>query len=198
MNMMELIMDQLSNKETLQQLGQSVKTKPSKVKKAATLGISTLMEALNRNSNTPEGAEALTKALEQHQDDDVSDIQGYLKRVDTEDGAKIIEHVLGNKSKTVQTKLAKKSGMSADQIGKLLIQFAPLILGLLGNKKKEDNLDATGVSNLTSGLSSILGGGSSGGSLLNLASSFLDDSSGSSSSGLGGILGSLGSLFKKK
>lgn len=199
MSSLELIMKQLSNKETLQQLGQSVNAKPGKVKKATELGISTLMEALNRNTNTQEGAEALAKALEQHQDDDVDDISSFLKKVDTNDGAKIIEHILGSKSKSVQTKLAKKAGMDSDQIGKLLIQFAPMILSLLGKKKKDENLDANGVSNITSTLSSVLGAGSSGNNLLSLASSFLDDDNGSGTNGgIGGILGSLGGLFKKK
>ncbi len=201
MSSLELIMKQLGNKETLQQLGQSVNAKPTKVKKATELGISTLMEALNRNTNTQEGAEALAKALEQHQDDDVDDISSFLKKVDTNDGAKIIEHILGGKSKSVQAKLAKQTGMDSDQIGKLLIQFAPMILSLLGKKKKEENLDANGVSNITSSLSSLLGAGSSGNNLLGLASSFLDDDdngAGGIGGNIGGILGGLGSLFKKK
>lgn len=203
MNTLETIMKQLNNKDALQQLGNSINAKPDDVKKVAELGIPALMEALNRNTNTQEGAQSLARALEQHQDDDVDDIASFLKNVDTDDGAKIIEHILGGKSSNVTSKLAKKAGMSSEQTRKLLIQFAPLLLGLLGKKKKEDNLDASGVSNLTSTLSSLLGASNnnsgSGSSLLNLASSLLDDDDDdNNSSSLGSILGGLGSLFGKK
>jgi hypothetical protein len=189
---LESLLGLLGNKEVVSLLGKSVKAKPTQVKKASELGLSTLLEALNRNTNNQQGAESLAKALEQHQDDDVSDIASFLKNVDTEDGEKILGHVFGNKKRVVENNIAKKTGLDIGQIGSLLTQFAPLVLGLLGNQKKQQNLDSAGVSGLTSMLSGLFGGKKQqgGGNLLSMASSFLDaDGDGNFLNDLGKLLG---------
>ncbi len=188
MNLLESLTTQLNNKDVLKQLGQTVNAKPGKVKKAANLSLPVLIEALNRNTNTKKGAEDLTKALEKHQDADISNISGFLKNVDKDDGAKIIQHVLGGNSKQVQKNLSKKTGLDLSQIGGLLVQFAPLILSFLGNKKKEKKLDSAGVSGLTSVIAGMFGQGKKGG-LLGVASQLLDSDEG------GNILSGIGSLF---
>ncbi|NTW73173.1 MAG: DUF937 domain-containing protein [Eubacteriaceae bacterium] len=191
------ILDLLTNKlddNTLKQLSKSVNAKPDQVKKLTQIGIPTLIEALNRNSNTPQGAQALNGALERHKDDKVDDLSDFLQKVDKDDGAKILKHVLGGKNQAIQTNLAKQSGMDTSQVMGLLSTLAPLILGALGNKKKQDNLDASGVSGLTSMLAGALG--KSGGSdLMGMASKLLDaDRDGNIMDDLGNMLGG---FFKK-
>jgi hypothetical protein len=106
------------------------------------------MQAMGKNSSTTEGAQALTAALDQHKDADVNDIPGFLKKIDTNDGAKIVQHVLGDENEQVQKNLAKKTGMDASQVSSILTMLAPLVMGYLGQQKKEQNLDANGVSGL--------------------------------------------------
>jgi hypothetical protein len=195
MNIQDLIMKQLGNPEVLDQLGKTVGANPEQVQKVAQLGLPTLLEALNRNAGTPEGAQALAGALEQHQDANVDDLAGFLQNVDTQDGANILQHVLSDKSGRVQNNLARQTGLDGSQVSGLLQQFAPLLLGLLGNQKKEENLDAAGVAGLTSQLTNTLGG-SGGGGLMGLASQFLDsDKDGDIMDDLSKLLG--GFLGKK-
>lgn len=195
MNIQDLIMKQLGNPEVLDQLGKTVGANPEQVQKVAQLGLPTLLEALNRNAGTPQGAQALAGALEQHQDANVDDLQGFLQNVDTQDGAKILQHVLSGNSGRVQNNLARQTGLDGSQVSGLLQQFAPLLLGLLGNQKKEQNLDAAGVAGLTSQLTNTLGG-SGGGGLMGLAAQFLDaDKDGDIVDDLGKLLG--GFLGKK-
>ena len=197
----ESLAKQLGDSNVLEQLGNAIGAKPEQVEKAEALALPTLMEALNRNTNSKKGAEALSEALEQHVGEDVDDVAKYLKNVDTKDGEKILGHVFGDKSDQVAKGIAKKSGLDVKQIGGLLVQFAPLILSFLGNKKKEENLDSDGVSGLTGALSGLFGGGSggssggsTGGNLLSMAGSLLDGKD--DGDGGGGLLGSLGGLFK--
>jgi hypothetical protein len=196
MNIQELIMKQMSNPEILDQLGKTVGANPEQVQKLAQLGLPTMLEALNRNAGTPEGAQALAGALEQHQDTNVDDLAGFLKNVDTQDGAKILQHVLSGKSDRVQNNLARQTGLDGSQVSGLLQQFAPLLLGLLGNQKKEENLDAAGVAGLTSQLTNTLGQSGGGGGLMGMAAQFLDaDKDGDIVDDLGKLLG--GFLGKK-
>jgi len=113
MGILELLASQLGSSGALNQLGRSVDTDSMKVYKAAQLGLPAILQALNRNTSTSEGAFLLAKALDNHQDD-ISDIAGFLSKVNKNDGTKILNHIMG-----------------------LMTQFAPLILGFLGHQNKK-------------------------------------------------------------
>ncbi len=189
MNIIDLLTSQMGNTDVLNQLGNSVGASPDQVQKLTQLGLPTILEALNRNASTPDGAQALAGALDQHQDVNLDDLTGFLQNVDTNDGANILKHVFGDKGQRVQNNLANQTGMDGGQVSNLLNQLAPLILGALGQQKKEQNLDAAGVSGLTGQLTEMLGQGGSGG-IMGLASQFLDaDHDGSIVDDLGKLLG---------
>ncbi|SCZ80103.1 DUF937 domain-containing protein [Acidaminobacter hydrogenoformans] len=190
MNLMELLAGQLNNPDALNKLGQSVGANPEQVNQLAKIGLPTLMKALGQNASTPEGASALAKALEQHEEDDVDDLDGFLGKVDTNDGEKILEHILSGKKQVVQQNLASQTGLQSSQVSGLLTQLAPLLLGALGQQKKQQNLDASGVSNLLNGAMSR---GDSG--LMGMASKILDaDKDGDIMDDIGNLIGS----FMKK
>lgn len=194
MDLMNLLSNQLLNQDVLGKLGNSVNADPSQVQKLAQLGLPALMEALKRNASTEEGANALAGALEQHQDDNVDDVEDFLQKVDDNDGAKMLSHIFADKNDSVQNSLAKKTGLDVSQVTGLMTKFAPLLLGALGNQKKAQNLDASGIAGLTSQISQSLGQ-SGGGGLMNIAASLLDsDKDGDVMDNLGGLLGG---LFKK-
>lgn len=192
MDLMDLIAGQLSNPDILNQLGNSINAKPEQIEKAAKIGLPAMIEQISRNAGTKEGRDALANALEQHKDDDISDISGFLKGVDTQDGMKILQHVFSEKNEKVQNSLAKQSGMDSNQISGLMSMLAPMVLGMLGNQKKSQDLDADGIANLTSQLTKSMGGNNP---LMGMASKLLDtDGDGDIMDDLGGLLGK---FFKK-
>lgn len=192
MDLMELIAGQLSNPNILKQLGSSVNASPEQVEKVAKIGLPTMIEQINRNTSSTEGKQALANALDQHKDDDINDLAGFLNGVDTADGAKILQHVFLNKNEKVQNSLAKQSGMKSSQVSSIMSMLAPMVLGILGNQKKSQGLDADGVANLTSQLTNSLGGNSG---LMGIATKLLDsDGDGDIIDDLGGLLGK---FFKK-
>lgn len=187
MDIMDLISKQLSNPDILKQIGDSVNAKPDQVEKVAKLGLPTMLEQLNRNTKDKEGKLALTNALDQHKDDNVDDITGFLKGVDTKDGAKILEHVFSNKNQKVQSTLSKQSGMKTSQVSGIMAMLAPMVLGILGNQKKSQNLDADGVSNMISQVTNSMGANSG---LMGMATKLLDaDGDGDIMDDIGGLLG---------
>lgn len=185
MNLMNLLAGQLNNPDALDKLGKSVGASPEQVNQLAKIGLPTLMKALGQNASTPEGASALTRALEQHEEDEVDDLDRFLGKVDTNDGEKILEHILSGKKQTVQQNLASQTGLQSSQVSGLLTQLAPLLLGALGQQKKRQNLDASGISNLLSG---AMSGGDSG--LMGMASKILDaDKDGDVMDDIGNLIG---------
>jgi hypothetical protein len=191
MDILKLILEQVDQKDILNQLGKSIHAKPEQVKKLTQEGLPTLLTALSQNASTPQGALSLSKALDQHKDDNISDIHSFLKGVDTKDGEKILGHILGNKTEKVESKLGASSGLNTTQVNTLLAQLAPLVLAQLGKQKA---MEVKSDDNLMGGLASLLGGAQSK-DLMGMASKFLDaDGDGDIMDDLGKTLGN---FFKK-
>lgn len=128
----------------LEQLGKKAGAKPDQAGKVAQTALPLLVKTLQQNASSPEGARSLEKALRDHQDDPVKDVFNFLQGVDIEDGAKILEHIFSGKKEKVQKDLAKKTGLTVEQVVALLTQLAPLVLGTLGNQKKEKEKSSSG------------------------------------------------------
>lgn len=117
-----------------------------------------LLGALNKNAKSPEGASKLLSVLSgKHTGgiwDSLSGSLGNSNGIDDslkEDGGGILNHVLGGKQNMIAQTLAEKVGISPDKVSQILKIAAPVVLGFLGKKKQENNVDEPG------GLSSLLG-----------------------------------------
>lgn len=170
-----------------------------------------LMGAMKKNVQTPEGAAGLMGALSSKHSggilDQLGDMMGNGGPDDNvlQDGAGILGHLLGGKQPEVENALSSKSGMDAGSIAQILKVAAPVLMGVLGQQTKQNNVsDSNGMNAL---LGSMLGGQpkenqSLISSLLDADGdgSILDDVAGmvlGSSKSKGGIGGLLGGLFGK-
>ncbi len=157
---------------------------------ASTLGV--LTGALARNSEEEQGAAALDAALDKDHDGGIlSDIGGFLGNVVGGPGAGILSHVLGSKQEPVAEEIAKDSGLDIGQVVTLMTAAAPLLLGVLGNKKKEEGLDAGGIAGMLAGEKQQVEQQSGLGSLLGM----LGGGSTTTDSGGGGLLSKVGGLL---
>jgi len=192
MDLLEMLASGLMNPGTLGKVGSKVQAKPDQVMQMAQLALPTLLTAMSRNASTPEGAESLSKALDRHADDKVDDFDSFFDTVDTDDGAKILNHVFSGKAQKVQSGIARNTGLDASQVAGLLTQFAPLLLGLLGQQKRQGNVGTEGLPDLLSSLSGSAGR-LAGGNMAGLATRLLDsDGDGDIMDDIGGFFGSLG------
>jgi hypothetical protein len=146
------LLSQLTKSSVVKTMGKQVAADPNQVKQLIQLGLPTLIQAMNQNASTPQGAKSLAKALDDHKDDPVSNISAYLKNVDTQDGAKILGHVLGSKSSGVERKLSAQTGLQPNQVSGVLSQLAPVLMGLLGQQKAQQGVSVDGLGMLLGGL----------------------------------------------
>lgn len=156
MDLLNMISSQLSDPKVLEQLGKNAGAQPKQAQKLTQSALPLLLSALQQNASTTEGAKSLEKALEQHKDDQVGDLQKFFQNVDTKDGSKILQHIFSGKNEAVQANLAKKAGLDKTQVADLLTQLAPLVLGMLGNQKKEQGSQGD-VMSLLGGVMDMLG-----------------------------------------
>ena len=184
----------------------------NKTSNVLTMALPVLMKAMERNASTPQGAEGLMGALDKKHDgsilNNLGDLFGGGVNDDVvNDGSKILSHVLGNKQRGVEQVIGQKSGLDAGAVGNILKVAAPILMGILGKQKREQNVSSS------SDISGLLGGLLGGNDAKNEQSfleqildadgdgSVVDDVAGMLLGGnkkeSGGIGGLLGGLFGK-
>ena len=140
----------------------SEKTSEDKGKVSTALGMALplILGAMKRNTNDAEGAKSLDKALqsEKHNGDVLSNLENREAEELSSEGNSILSHVLGSKQNGISKTLAGSLNMDENSVNKILEMAAPVVMGLLGQQKRKDNVGASGLSDL---LGSVMGSSSS-------------------------------------
>ena len=175
--------------QNLGKLAEQIGGTDGQTKNAIMAALPALLGALNKNSNTPEGAQTLNNALEQHDGSVLNNVAGYLQNPDLKDGAGILNHLFGGNTQNVANAVSQSSGLDTQGSLKMLETLAPLVLGALGQQKKENNLDAQGISNLTSNIAANFTGE---GGIMSMITNLLDvNKDGNVMDDLTGMIGKL-------
>ncbi|WP_312649241.1 DUF937 domain-containing protein [Proteiniclasticum sp.] len=173
MDLSNLLNSVLGDERILQEMSRKVDAQPEDVRKAATLGVPTLVEALDRNARADGKRDGLARALEDHQNDDVENLEGFINHVDVEEGDRMVGHILGERKMNVENNIAKNTSLGIGQVSGLMSMLAPILIGMLANKKKEQNVSRDSIPDLTGSLGGLLGG-SGGGGIMDIAKKMLD------------------------
>ncbi len=113
------------------------------------------MQGQATNESTQQG---FLQALSDHSKKDTPDLAKFLMNVDTDDGDKIVNHLLGQEKESVAAKAKKKSGIDTKTILKIMAILAPLLMTKMGSAAKESpktakgNVGAADVLDLVGGL----------------------------------------------
>lgn len=187
------LMDQLSD-GGLAQIGSAVGIDEKSAGSALSAAMPLLISALATNASKPQGAGDLLEALQEDHDGSIlGNLGGLLQDPAAGEGPGILQHALGAGRPTVEQGLAEKTGLSAGQIGKLLMIAAPLVMGMLGKTQREEGLDAGGLSSLLG--SAMQDDAQDSPDLMSILNSALDaDKDGSA---VDEVMGFLGKMFKK-
>ncbi len=192
------MMGELNKESSIQALGSKTGVDASILPKLAVVAIPLILRALSKNAESKAGKDSLSNALEKHkgQTKDVSSIEDVVKKADTDDGDKILDHAFGDKDKVVD-QIAAQTGISKSEVSKVLASMAPMILGMLADKKDADGLDSDGVAKQTDIFSKQAEEAATKNfDITDLFPKQSGTTTPAATGGLGGILGSiLGNLF---
>ena len=164
----------LLGSQNLEKLTSQIGGTEGQVKNGLEAALPAMLAALNKNTGTEKGAEALNNALEKHDGSILNNLSGYLSNPDLKDGTGILNHLFGNQTTNVANAISQSSGLDTNGSMKMLQMLAPIVLGALGQQKKENHLDAGGLNALTSMLSGTLGGNEKASGIMGLVTNMLD------------------------
>lgn len=144
--------------QAVDQISQTVGAEPSLVNSAIQMALPALINGLANNASTPDGAQNLNNALEQH-DGGILDNLGGLGGLASAilgggqsspqlNAGGILGHILGGNQGNVTQQISNQSGLNVGQVAQILMLLAPIVMGYLGRQKQQNNLDAGGLSQM--------------------------------------------------
>lgn len=148
-SVIQLLISQLSG-DAVGQISKQIGVDEQQAQQAVGMALPMLIGALNRNTNSSSGAEALTSALQRDHDGSILDhvAQAVTQKETIDDGQAILGHVMGDKQSGLVQSVSRATGMKPDQVSQLFAMLAPVVLGALGQMLRKKNLDAQGVSSM--------------------------------------------------
>ena len=180
--------------QDLGQLAEQVGGNEGQVKNGVMAALPAMLTALSKNTGTEKGAQELNNALEKKHDGSILDnLSGYLSNPDLKDGAGILNHLFGNQTSNVANAVSQSSGLDSNGSMKMLQMLAPILMGMLGQQKKQNNLDAEGIGNLTSMLASNFGSEAGASGIMDVFTNLLDANK--DGNVMDDIMGMVGKLF---
>ena len=173
-----MLLGSLTSNNSVNALSGKTGIDSSKITKLIMLALPLIIKALTKNASSSSGASSLLGALTQHTSKDAIDRQ--IANADAEDGAAILNHILGDNTASVTNGLAEQTGLSNEQVSSTLNNMAPAILSGLsaattqaqntasaaGGVDLSDGLDFSDLMGMFSGMQSAQQQGSQGGGLL--------------------------------
>ena len=181
---LEDLLGQEQGRAAVDQISQTAGLDPSTTSSVIQTALPAILGGLANNAATPDGAESLNNALEQHHDGSLLDNLGGLSSMifggDTQaapppqaDGGGILGHIFGNSQGQVAQQVSNQTGVSAGQVAQVLMMLAPIVMSYLGRQKQQQGVDSGGLGGLIGGL---LGGQSAAaaGGIEGMATSMLD------------------------
>lgn len=97
-----------------------------------------LLKGMQGQAKSKDTQEGFFQALNDHGKNDPKDVKNFIKNVDTDDGAKIVKHLLGSSTEEVAAKAKKNSGIDTKTILKIMAILAPLLMSQMGKEAKKE------------------------------------------------------------
>lgn len=180
--------------QDLGQLAEQVGGNEGQVKNGVMAALPAMLTALSKNTGTEKGAQELNNVLETKHDGSIlNNLSGYLSNPDLKDGAGILNHLFGSQTSNVANAVSQSSGLDSNGSMKMLQMLAPVLMGMLGQQKKQNNLDAEGIGNLTSMLASNFGSEAGASGIMEAVTNLLDANK--DGNVMDDIMGMVGKLF---
>ena len=117
---------------------------PAQAEAAIGQAVPLLVGGLARNAQTDAGASALHRAAGNHAGFDLGSVLGSVLGGGGDGGA-ILGHVFGPRQDQAAQNLGRSTGLGGQGAAQLLAMLAPIILSMLGNRTRSQDVDAGGL-----------------------------------------------------
>jgi hypothetical protein len=158
-SVMATLLDDLTSQiqgNTLSQMSRQLGADEASTAQAISMALPMLIGGLAREAETLDGAQSLDRALEEDHDGSLLDNVNALFGPATSgaadiavpralNGAGILEHVLGRRREPVQQGIGRATGLNNQQVGRLLMMLAPLVMAYLGRRKRQTGANANDI-----------------------------------------------------
>lgn len=157
---LEDLLGQQQGTQAVDEISQTVGAQPSLVNSAIQMALPALINGLANNAQTPQGAESLNNALNQH-DGGILDSLGGLSGLAGAilgggsqpaspqlNAGGILGHILGGSQGQVTQQISNQSGLGMGQVAQILMLLAPIVMSYLSRQKQQNNLDAGGLQDM--------------------------------------------------
>lgn len=193
MDLQQLLSGSLGQQAT-QLISNQLGMDPQQAQNAVGFALPTLLNALNNNASTQEGATSLLNALNKdHSNGGLDDLAGLAQNALSGEGNSILKHILGGLQPNVENAVSQNSGIGTSQASQVLQILAPIVLKTLGGQTQSQGLDIAGLAGL---LSNFVGNQQQTAPQQNdLISKLLDRNN--DGNVIDDVAGLLGNLFKK-
>ncbi len=153
MNLLSLILKSMLSESSIKEIIKKTGLSQAALTKLLPLAIPLLLKFLTNNASSQAGATSLLNALTQHTS--TKEIPLQLQEADTDDGAKIVKHILGSESDAEVERLALQSGLSSQDVSSVLAEIAPALMSSLSAATASGS--SAGAASPLSGLASLFG-----------------------------------------
>ena len=146
------LLSQSIGPEQVQSIAKQIGATPDQTEQAIGLALPTLVGALANHADDEQNAHQLHTALEAGQGGGgMLDNLGSLLGGGNSGGVGLgglLGSILGGRQSRVEQGIGKASGLSAGQIASLLAMLAPLVMGVLSRRQKEQNASPTDLTDM--------------------------------------------------
>lgn len=148
--------------DQLTQISKAIGADEHVTTQAVSAVLPTLVGAITQQADQPDQTQNLHRALQNDHDGSILDHLGSLfgdgdatanpgVTDRTTAGNRILEHLLGDRTQRVGDGVSRASGLSGGQAMKLMMMLAPLLMGVLGKRQREEELSPAGLGEMLRG-----------------------------------------------
>ena len=148
MNLLGILLKTMLTEGALKALAKKTGLNQKQLKKLLPLAVPMLLKMLTKNASEKDGALSLLGALTQHTSK--KPMAQQIEEADTEDGDKIVGHILGKGKDQDLLTLSNQSGLSQKEVQSVLSGIAPALLS--GLSAATNSGSASGKVDLSDGL----------------------------------------------
>ena len=110
-----------------------------------------LLGGLSRQADADDAENTFSQWDDDNDDSMLENVSNFLGGGAESKGDGILSKIFGNKRDRVEQSVGKSSGLNSGQSGMLMKMLAPMVMGSLFRKKKQENLSSGGLFDLIRG-----------------------------------------------